>query len=288
MKLPRIPFSVLLSYIVFLFIIMGGVACHSHKNDKATPSGQFQEMVTEMDMLYSPTRYSNKKDIHAIVDSLYYTLPTPTVKDLCNKYLLQSHYSNDDGPRKKLYADSVLWIIRKKKLENTLPVIYGKAYLYKGEALMRQKKFNDAYRCYYMGIRAIQTTNDTFEFNEIYHDLGLICYQQGNYLTAISYFRKCLTDEHNKKNGPGDFIKFQHQQTNLDDIGLCYDKLEMEDSSINYYKKALEYIANHEKEFIDREGAKAFIEIARGVIYGNMGTTYFHQGDNKNAERLYH
>ena len=270
------------------FVLLLGAGCYSHKGHKGNTSSQgFHQMVSEMDMLYSPTKYGDKKDIHVIIDSLYNELPNPTVEDLCNKYLLGSQYSNDEPTRKIRYADSAIFLIRSKSFENNLPLIYGKAYLFKGEALMRQSQFNDAYRCYYEGIRIIQATSDTFAFDHIYGDLGKVCYLQGDYLHAVTYFKKCLDEEAKYPKRRGRFINFQHRQTNTDNIGLCFDKSGMTDSAIFYYNKALKYINDHEVEFEDQKGAKEFIEIASGVIDGNLGTAYFNKKDYKDAESLF-
>lgn len=240
-----------------------------------------------MDILYSPTEYSNTKDIHVIIDSLYNELANPSAEDLCNKYLLESQYSNDDPSLKIQYADSAIFLIRSKSLENNLPLLYGRAYLFKGEALMRESKFADAYQCYYEGIRIIQAKSDTFAFDNIYNDLGKVSYLQGDYLQAATYFKKCLDEETRYPKHLSKFINFQHRQRNMDNIGLCYDKSGLTDSAINYYNQALDYINEHEVEYEDQPGAKEFIEIAQGVIYGNLGTAYFNKGDLKNAEEFF-
>ncbi len=275
--------------VALLFVLLTVVGCESHtaENNSAKSSQGFHQMVSEMDILYSPTKYSSKRDILFIIDSLYKELPHPTTEDLCNKYLLASQYSNDDPPRKMRYADSVIFLVRSKSLEKNLPHIYGKAYLFKGEALMRENKFNDAYRCYYEGIRIIQTTSDTFAFDHIYGDLGKVCYLQGDYLHASNYFKKSLDEETSYPKRRSRFINFQYRQRNMDNIGLCYDKLGMTDSAIYYYNMALNYINDHDIEFEDQNGARDFVEIARGVVYGNMGTTYYNKGDYKDAETLY-
>lgn len=280
MKVFGIPLVRFLVRSIAFFILLVNISCNSPKTQgKESPFGNFGQMISEIDGL------SINRDAIKVIDSLYGTLSNPTIEDLCNTYLLKNYYYRDDNIKEELYADSVLWIIRKKGLENDLPLIYGKAYLYKGDALMRQKNFNNAYRCYYEGVKAVQQAHDSTEFEDFNHALGMICYQKSDYAHAANYFKKCIVNGYTyKKDNSEDYIKFQFQQANIDNVGLCYDKLGMTDSAINYFDQALDCIRNNAYQFVDRKGAETFIEIATGVIYGNLGTAYVHKGAFNDAE----
>lgn len=266
-----------------LYIILLSAGCQSHETSQTgSSSPQLRQLVNEVDQVYAP----NATGIQTI-DSIYRSLRKPTAEDMCDQYLLKSYHTHLNALSEELYADSVILIIRQKGLENSLGLLYGKAYLCKGEALMNQKKYNDAYRCYYEGIKLIQQTHDTFQFDKFNDDLGMICYRQGDYIHAAKYFKECVSEEAGYGKVHGSFYNFERIQANLDNAGLCYDKLGMTDTAINYYDKALDYITSLENNFKKRKDAAGTIEMAKGVIYGNLATAEVNKGDFKDAETLF-
>lgn len=264
--------------IVVLSMALVIASCHFEGGYKADSSSEkFRHMVDKINLLASQSKEYGVK----ITDSIYHLIPHPTLEDVCEKYLLKSYYFSYEPIYEEQYADSALAIIDNEGLQNSFSHLYGKACLYKGNALIAQRKFNDAYRYYYMGIKAVEGTRDTFD---LIANMGVICYNQGNYKTASRYFKECFNEENNINERGGDFTNFQNMQRNLDNVGLCFDRSGMPDSAIFYYNKALDVIAQNESKFKSRKDAKGSINEARGVIYGNLGTALLHKNDDSDAE----
>jgi len=237
-------------------------------------------MVDKINLLTSQDKEPGEK----IVDSIFHSILYPTLEDMCERYLLKSYYFSYDAIKEEQCADSALAIINKEGLQNSFSQLYGKACLYKGNALIAQRKFNDAYRYYYTGIKAFEGTRDTFDLLE---NMGTICYNQGIYETACRYYKESYSEEYKIDNEGGSFTNFQHLQRDMDNVGLCYSKLAMPDSAIYYYHKALNLIARDEDKFKDRKDALGSINEARGVIYGNLGTALFDKNDDSEAKALF-
>ncbi len=271
-------------YMGALFIVLASVACNYHKNKDRNSTGEhLDQLISIVDNLVAKTQEPGGK----ITDSIYYSSPHPTIEDLCDKYLLKSYYSQPNYSRQEQYADSALWIIRNNELENRYTSLYGRAYLYKGKALLQLREYNEAYACYYEGIKVIQSTHDTLQFSQFSGRLGTVCYEQGDYLHAVNYFRECFQEKLKYQTGKNDFLRFREQQGNLDNIGLCYSKSGMPDSAIYYFYKALDYINTYGPQLSSVSEVKEFIDVEQGVIYGNLGTAYFNKGDFKTAETFY-
>ncbi len=237
-------------------------------------------MVDKINLLASRSKEHGAK----ITDSIFHLILHPTLEDVCERYLLKSYYFSYDAKKEEQYADSTLAILNNQGLQNSFSQLYGKACLYKGNALIAQRKFNDAYRYYYTGIKAVQDTRDTFDMLE---NMGTVCYNQGIYETSCRYYKESYTEEYKLDKEGGTFINFQHLQRDIDNVGLCYSKLEMMDSAIYYYDKALDVIAQGENKFKDREDAKGSMDEAQGVVYGNLGTALFYKNDDSDAEALF-
>lgn len=267
-----------------LFIVLVNAACNFHKNDTKDSSGEkLDRLIAMVDKLAAQTREPGVK----IADSLYNALLHPSIEDLCDKYLLKSYFSQDSYSTEEQYADSTLWFLRNNGLERKYISLYGRACLYRGKAMLQQRKFNEAYLCYSEGIRDIQSTHDTVQFSQFNGKLGTVCYAQGDYLHAAYYYLECVQENQKYYAGKDNFLKFREQQGNLDNIGLCYSKSGMPDSAIYYFHAALDYIDKYSPEILNIRGAKEFIEAAQGIIYGNLGTAYFNKEEFKNAEELY-
>src|SRR6202012_5987149 len=77
---------------------------------------------------------------------------------------------------------------------------------------------------------------------------------------------------------------FYEMQGNLNSIAFSYGKLGLPDSMLFYYNKSLQLLSAGGKEYPHK---KDFIEMARGVIYGNIGDAYMMKQNYKVADSLY-
>jgi signal transduction histidine kinase len=222
----------------------------------------------------------------AYVDSVYNSFPDPGVGDLFKKYDYKGSYYSEvkkDRLKAMLYVDSSLFIIESMGLQNVYTEYYIKALFTKGDQLLDQKEYNNAINYYYKGKKIIESLHDSCIFYQYSRRLAFVSYRQADYPRAIYYYQKGFRELYycDAENG---FERFRNQQAHLDDIALCYEKYGKLDSALYYYNEALSYIMRHEAKFPQK---KKFIEIARGVIYGNLGNTYFKKGDMKNAESFF-
>jgi len=216
---------------------------------------------------------------------MYGSFPNPGVGDVCKKYYFKNDYyyvGKKNYTKAMEYADSILFVIQEKGLEKKYVKNMGHALLRKGDAYMGGNNYTDAFKCYYEGKRYIETTRDTCLFTEFNGRLATVSYKQTNYKQAIYYYKEALENLSHCKEEK--FLRFKEEQLHLDNIGLCFEKIGMTDSAISYYYKALNYLNSRQSEFPDE---KHFIEIAKGVIYGNLGTSYFNKGEVDSAELFF-
>ncbi|MGN6439962.1 MAG: ATP-binding protein [Agriterribacter sp.] len=106
-------------------------------------------------------------------------------------------------------------------------------------------------------------------------------YDKGRYRLAIDYYKRLFEQE---KSCPATKKTiFQNGQRYLDNIGLCYTEIGMPDSAMFYYNATLNYLKDFE-EAIPAE--RNYIELARAVVYGNIGRVKAAQKDFETAETL--
>ena len=109
---------------------------------------------------------------------------------------------------------------------------------------------------------------------------ALVLYRRQDYLEAANYFKKSLE---NYENCDGNTVNFFSTQRRTDDIAISYAKVGMYDSAMVYHQKALDYIDNRSPEL---DLNPDYVEMAKGVIYGNMGQSMIALGRTEEAEDL--
>jgi signal transduction histidine kinase/CheY-like chemotaxis protein len=114
--------------------------------------------------------------------------------------------------------------------------------------------------------------------------LGLVYYRQEKYGQALQYF---LQSRDELSHCPWSHANFIDIQQRLNAIGICYTRLGAPDSGLHYFRATLDYLALHEDSFPTVMFHKDFVEIARGVVYGNMGDAFLLQKDTAQAEQHY-
>ncbi|PQJ11077.1 hypothetical protein CJD36_014000 [Flavipsychrobacter stenotrophus] len=177
-------------------------------------------------------------------------------------------------------ADSMLGILERNGL-NKNPKMYMEIYNLKADALMAKGLYSEAYDYYYKAKVLAQTNADSCSFTIYNHSLGIVLYRQQKYLEAAQYFKQSFNQA--LYCNP-DFSNFYLKQELLDDIGLCYGKLNMTDSAVLYYSKALKFIRENIDKFPGKP-AKAF-ESAEAVVWGNMADVYIAAGRYDSAKTL--
>ncbi len=177
-------------------------------------------------------------------------------------------------------ADSMLAILEKNGL-NKNPKMYMEIYNLKADALMAKGLYNEAYDYFYKAKVLAQTNADSCSFTIYNHSLGIVLYRQQKYLDAVQYFKQSFNQA--LYCNP-DFSNFYLKQELLDDIGLSYGKVNMTDSAVAYYNKALKFIRENVNKFPGKP-AKAF-ESAEAVVWGNLADVYIAAGNYDSARAL--
>ncbi|MBL7718461.1 MAG: tetratricopeptide repeat protein, partial [Flavipsychrobacter sp.] len=259
---------------VFLFSSCGK---EDNADTKVTP---FSEVYDEAILIH------DAGDIHGsmrYLDSAFQKIQPESKIDRYSFYtLFYNIYRRDlnDYGKALLYADSMIATMKDdKKPENAEAVCH--AYSSKGDALVHFGKFEEAYNCYHKARIFADNAKNTCALGDLDYRLGMVLYKQERYSKATQNFKEAF--EHSKACNLT-FNKFYRQQEVLDNIGLCYQRLNMADSALAYYQQALDYIAKHGVPFQKERALQ--LEQARAVIYGNMAESYHQQGRKEEAKKL--
>lgn len=230
------------------------------------------------------------------IDSIYAYLPYP--QRLYEAYGCKRGYfytQKRDYERALKYSDSMLMIVKELKREKGYLHWYGTALSYKAEDLHALKRYDEAFGFYFLAREAILKTGDACQLTNSTSSLGKIAYKRKHYDEAARFFKEAYIQrsdcEHN--NDPNkEHTLFAYQQADLDNIGICYSRLNKHDSAIYYFDSALSYIrTNAHKAFrYNAQNQKildsALIEAATAVIYGNLSKDLMETGNDSLAERL--
>jgi two-component system sensor histidine kinase VicK len=185
----------------------------------------------------------------------------------------------NDYDRANAIADTMINLVESHGPEK-YKTEYAVANYCKGDVLFNQKKYNDAYTHYYKARLIGKTNLDSCTLGEYSFRLALILYRQARYNEAAEKFRISFNESGTCN---FDFIRYFRLQQVLNNTGLSFYKAGNIDSALHYYNKALGYIAEHRKQFPDRQYLN---EIANAVIYGNLGDIYRIKGDSITAKDL--
>ncbi|GGH06025.1 hypothetical protein GCM10007352_10110 [Mucilaginibacter phyllosphaerae] len=140
----------------------------------------------------------------------------------------------------------------------------------RGDALFELKQYTEAYESYYRGYIAGKD-NSQLNMNALgdyTYRMGMIMYKKGHYKLAMNYFKDTYKFF---KNSGDEFVFFYRRQELFDNIGLCFRHLEAPDSALIYFNKALKIIDENGFKYPTR---KLHLEMAKGVVYGNMADIY--------------
>jgi len=232
------------------------------------------------------SKYNNPKNAGRFIqlfDSSYRQISNPTINDRFRYYADNFMYHRKTTRNAKmelLYADSMLMMAQKTTDDKQYVSNYAEANFAKGDALFDAKQFNDAYRCFYEGYFLGKNHLDNSVLAEYTYRMGMIMFRQSHFRMAANYFKESYRQSLSYRN---DFRAFYQRQEVLNDIGESYDSYGNIDSAVKYYNKALNYINSNNDRFKKIAG---MLDIARAVVYGDLGKIYFDRGDFNTAKDL--
>lgn len=217
------------------------------------------------------------------LDSVYAATPDRSLSDIWKLYNAKANYYAEVRPNMPLrwvYIDSMQDLLNDR--ETRYPFEYTHTELEKGAALKESKKYEQAFKCYIDGREFAAVNLDSCSLSEFDGCLGIVCYQQEEFLKAIPFVKQAYEDiQHCPVNG-NFYQSFIIPQALMNTAALCYERAKLPDSAIVYYYKALQCITEREKYFPGKEND---IAMARGVVEGNLGGNYIRLKNFPEAEK---
>ncbi|MES2387922.1 MAG: ATP-binding protein [Bacteroidota bacterium] len=219
------------------------------------------------------------------LDSAYKHFNNPGPGDLFQRFNFRANYFRQrlrNYDMAMAQADSILLVINESNIKDERYASQtARAWLYKGDIFLDQKKFAEAFRCFSNCLQAGRDQDNFSVLNEYSNRLAMICYRQGKYEKAIEYFRDQIAVLAGKPDD--DFYAFSQRQATYDNLGLSYFHLGMPDSAEACYRKAMQIVRNQGKYFPDKT---VYLQNARGVIMGNMADVLVGRGLHYEASEL--
>ncbi|TWR31334.1 hypothetical protein FPZ43_02330 [Mucilaginibacter pallidiroseus] len=272
---------------LFAFVL-AAPACTKKQSavDNGDYSPGFKKIRQETEALWAKDKVKKGLD-H--MDSAFSKLKNRTLLDYIRFYGM--HYVYYQKTIKQydtalVYADSMLMVARKGINTKDYAMNYAEANFCRGDALFEQRQFADAYQAYYQGYITGKSYFNLAAVADYTYRMGMIMYKQGHYKLAGKYFADSYTQNvAEMKEGVinRSFVGFYRRQELLDNIGLSFKKENQNDSALVYFNKALAEIDSNEAKYPER---KLHVNMARGVVYGNMAEVYIQKGENAKAENL--
>lgn len=217
------------------------------------------------------------------IDSVYAGSGYISIRDRFEYYnFLYDRYNRLNRHNKaRLYVDSMLRLIENTDNTEQMAAEYAESNYYMGDLLFEEGYYDDAYKFYYKAKTIAKNTNDRCRLAYYNYRIGMVLYRDEQYANAIRSFKQSFAEAANCTN---DFAFFYRKQELLDNIGLCYVKLNRPDSAISYYNAALYVLDTGCNGFASTK--LRLCNTARAVVWGNMATAYSLMGMTDTAETL--
>ncbi|MES2388926.1 MAG: ATP-binding protein [Bacteroidota bacterium] len=219
-----------------------------------------------------------------IIDAFFANTKDPSPAQLYKKYNFKFNtklHFNGAPDAALAYADSM------RQAAEAEPQVKGHAddllmaYLQTGDALTKLGRNKQAYKFFVKG-KLLAARRGDYHLNEEYFQrLGRANYDQYGFKYANRYFRleyKALEEDLSHRQP---FDLFCRKQEALNNIAITYFCAHENDSALNAYRPALDYIIKNAPRFPDNAD---FISLALANTYGNMAEVYFEQDSMPQAE----
>lgn len=268
--------------IFWLFILISGfTGC-----EKSSQIDHKAQMDVWIDSLDRHSRKIGIKDAIGSFDSLTSTLGNLGLGDRIRYYKFMkvlSHRDSTLSAQALSYTDSLLQLFPTTQIREQYPIEYSKALLLKGDDLLQQKRFYQAFHNYYHGKSFLIALGKICECARYSSRIANISYKEENYYQAIEYWKHEMKELAECGKSGSFQLEFIEMQGALRNIGTAYLALNKPDTALVYFRQANVFINNHEAEFPKE---KNFIKFARIVIIKNQAEAYTLKGDMEIAERL--
>lgn len=279
MKKP--PHATINKILIGFFLLLGFAGCQ-----KSLKSDEQDQLKVWIDSLDRESRKIGSKRSIAILDSVVATLNNQSVLDRIHYYKFMKVLSHRDSTlfqNALIYTDSLLQQFSTPQVREHYPTEYSKALLLKGDDLLKQKEFYQAYRNYYKGKSFLTGIGEICECARYSSRIANISFKEENYYQAIEYWKQELKELSECKDPANFQLEFIEKQGGLRNIGTAYILRNEPDIALSYFRQADDFINKNASRF-PRE--KNFIKFARIVILRYQAEAYALKGDTKTAERL--
>lgn len=234
------------------------------KGDRLYTSGKKKEALRYVDSALAPYRKNNLLALYKSV-----------------KFIGDYHYYEHNDDSFLYYSDSLLYIMEKLKLGEQMRIEYVRLLNNYGDYYYTQQDLQKAFSFYTRSRVANFENHDPAITADQDHHLGILSYKQEKYRAALAFFKEAFKESENCHKGVHTFAR---QQELYNDIALCYTRINELDSAALYYDKALHLLANPSPQMGD--SVSGFIEVARGVVLGNLAKVYLGQAKYDTAKAL--
>lgn len=271
---------------LFKCILILQAIVHTSCNNKSQQKSLNQESLPAIDTL---VEMAGKRGTGYTVNSLKFLDSATagkkfTVKEKVRLYgykeYMYNYYANNLDSA-QIFADSMLLILQNKDQEKYKEE-FANAYFANGDVLFRKKMYTESYAFYYKARQISNVYFDSCTLSEYSYRIGLILYRQSRFLESKNNFIQSFNES--QACDSLDFAKYFRKQELLNAIALCYLKTGNTDSADYYFNAALVFIDKHKSNFTDRA---ALHEIAKGVVYGNLGDVLRAKGNLVAAAEMF-
>ncbi len=243
--------------------------------DKGHPE-YFDKIIQHGDSLV----ISNYHKASKYLNSAYNAFPKASKFDFTRKYKSLAE-NNTNTEQSMIYIDSALAILEKQIKSH--PEELFSAYNIKANLYADKDDYDNAFKYFYNAkVLSEKISLDNGMKGFINMSIGNVLFKQKKYNEALGYFRTSIGYYQNTTAKP--FISFGKIQSNLNSIGLCYERLNKPDSATIAYQNALAYVNSVDKKFAKH---LSYINAARGVIYGNIASNYVRLKEYQKAEAAF-
>jgi two-component system sensor histidine kinase VicK len=256
----------------------------STRKDTGEYSDEYLAVQTQADKVWAQNNIDGSMHF---MDSAFRRLPNPTINDRFRFYAFNYLYYQKlkfNFDKGLLYADSMLAMAKSSVTPKQYSMNFAEANFARGDAYFELKQFTDAYQSYYQGYLTGKNYVNLRALADYTYRMGMIMYKKGHYKLAANYFKDSYkNNEAEHLNAKPEFVDFYRRQELLDNIGISYKHNNENDSALVYFNRALKLIDENAKNFPEK---KLHLDMARGVVYGNMSESYVQKGLNAEAIAL--
>jgi signal transduction histidine kinase len=256
-------------------------ACRQQPSPSSDTDATYQAIIDRAGRLYEISRADEGVKL---LDSSSALLKKATVAQKEATYLLYYRYyyqAKHENKKAAVYLNRMQAELNTEEKIRNNQQMYGKIFFMRGDLLLAENKLSEAYYNFYRGKQIANAMLDNCTKCEYTYRMGMIMFQQQDYRKAAGYFKLSFKE---RLSCEPTFNTFYRQQEMLDNAGLSYSKLQMNDSAAYHYNKALSYINANAGKYLN---VKMPVEMARAVVAGNLAEVLVRQRNYEKAAALY-